>query len=102
MIDRQQCAIGGGGLSICPEHAHTLERLAAMEKGVSGVESNIKEMVDRLGSMRDTTVAEFRLMRNDMVEGILKRHSTGVVWAISILSGLVCALAATLFTHLSH
>ena len=93
MIDKLRC-------ETCPDHPHTLERLATMEKGMLGVEGSMKDVVDRLGKMRDTTIEEFRIIRQDIQEGILKRYPLGVVWVISLLTGLVCGLATALFNHL--
>lgn len=90
------CAMNG----ICSSHSQILERIAILEKGMSTAESGITQAVKRIEEMRDFTIQEFQIIRQNLTEGILKRHSSGVLAIISVLTGLCCALAAVLFTHL--
>ena len=87
-------------LETCPNHPAILERLAILETTLKTIGDAIKQSVSVSENAMKVTTMEFRAIRKDITEGILKRHSSGVMAIISILSGLTCALAAVLFTYL--
>jgi hypothetical protein len=90
--DQRKCS-----LDMCPHHSHTLERVAILEKGMEAAEAGINKAVKRLDEVRDLTIDELKIIRDSIMEGILKRHSSTVMAIISILTGLCCALATALF-----
>jgi hypothetical protein len=88
----------GCALQICSNHPAILERLAIMETTLNNYGDAIKRSITQSENAMKITTSEFRSIKNDITEGILKRHSSGVVAIISILTGLTCALAAVLFS----
>lgn len=92
----ESCAIAGQ----CPSHSHTLERLATVEKGMASIEVSMNEVVNRLTTVRDQTMTEFKLIREDITRGILRRYPAEVVIVISILTGLCGWLASALFDRI--
>lgn len=92
-VNPQQCA-----LSACPEHTHTIERVAKLETSMKNVEISMQSAVNRLDKIRDESMKEFRLMRDDITKGIMRRYPIWVTLGFSFLSGLVCTFAAAYFS----
>ena len=90
-----KCALG-----MCPEHPHTLERLAMLEKGMSSVETSMLEVVERLTATRDMTMAEFKQIRENLIAEVARRQSPWVTIGFSLLFGVCCTLATILVEHL--
>jgi hypothetical protein len=71
-----------------------------LEKGMESVEISMREAVERLTKVRDATMDEFKAMREDITNGILKRQPPWVTLVISLLFGALCAAVTALINHL--
>ena len=100
MAERKSNGNEGCALESCPNHPAILERLAILETTLKATGDAIRQTVSLTENMAKNATIEFRQIKNDITDGILKRHSSGVVAIISVLTGITCALAATLFSHL--
>ena len=80
----------------CPEHSHTVERVAILEKGMGTVEKGMNNAVSRIEQVRDLMTKEFGIIRQNIIEGIKERYTVGVIWVVSILTGLCTALITAL------
>jgi len=85
-------------LGICPEHPHTLERLAILETALKDIKTVNESVIARLDKIRDATMEELKILRMDIQKGILERYPKEVVVCISILTGLSGTLLAALVT----
>ena len=92
---KQKCELG-----ICPDHPHTLERLAMLEKGMSTIESSMEQVVERITTVRDATMKEFTEIRKSLIQEMFKRQSPWVTIGFSLLFGTVCTLATVLLNHM--
>lgn len=88
-----QCALG-----ICPDHPHTVERVAMLEQALSDMKNQNDGIISRLDKIRDATMDELKTMRMDITKGIMERYSKDVLVWISILTGLVGIFATGLIT----
>lgn len=88
-----QCALG-----ICPDHPHTVERVAMLEQALKDMKGQNNGIIVRLDKIRDATMDELKTMREDITKGIMDRYSKDVLVWISILTGLVGIFATGLIT----
>lgn len=80
----------------CPEHTHTLERVAMLEKGLASLERAMEENTNRMQNIHDTVTKEFKLIRDEISNGILRRYPAGIVFIITVLTGICAALLTAL------
>ena len=90
--DRKFCSFAG-----CPEHSHTVERVAILEKGMTTIETGMSDAVSRIEQVRDLMTEEFGIIRQNIIEGISSRYPASVIWIVSILTGACTALTTALF-----
>jgi hypothetical protein len=95
MANEQRC-----DLKNCPDHPHTVERLAMLEKGMLTVEAAMNQVVERLTTVRDQTMKELTSMRNCLVNEVLRRQSPWVTIAFSIVFGALCTVSTILIEHM--
>jgi len=83
----------------CPDHTHTLERVAMLEKGSDFIERAMSENITRIEAISNMASQEFKIIREEIANGILKRYPAGIVIVVSILSSACAALLTALFTN---
>lgn len=75
-------------LLYCEQHPHTVERLAAMEKGLESLE-------DGVASCR----AMLEEMRKNIANDLIHRYPATILWVISLLTGFCTALLTVVLGH---
>jgi len=61
------------------------------------IEKGMNDAVIRIEQVRDLMTKELGTIRQNIVEGIKERYTAGVIWVVSILTGLCTALITALF-----
>ena len=87
-------------LNSCPNHPAVLERLAILETTLQAMGDAIKQAVKINETISKNTQDELRLIRQNIQNGLLGRHTPTMTTIVSVLTGLLCAFAAAVVTHL--
>jgi hypothetical protein len=72
----------------CLQHSNTVERLAAMEKGLKNTEENVANIHKTLEAIRE-----------DITNGIMHRYPATILWVVSLLTGFCTALLTVVLNN---